>query len=149
MEKTLIENNSFPAAPKMHKFEDKILRLFSFGEKRKASKLIEKHLEEGNIISNKQLLMFVLEPSGMTVAHKLALQGIKLSDPEVLTLKGEDRSKENATLGHSGCSVAYIMARMGHSFNDPSILRLGSEDGRASVAHAMAEKGCKFEDKDI
>jgi hypothetical protein len=134
---------------KTSKFEQRILALISLNECRKASSLIEKYLTEGNSISNFQILKFILEPSGMTVAHKMAHLGFNFTDPEILRLKGEDRSSLNAVFGHSGCSVAYILAKRNQTFKDPSILSLGSEDRRATVAHAMALKGHKFDDPSI
>lgn len=144
LETSLLKPNS-----KTLKFEEKILRLFGSGDKRRASNLIEQHLSEKNLISNIDVLKFILEPSGMTVAHKMAHLGFNFTDPEILRLKGEDRSKFNAVFGHNGCSVAYILAKRSHIFSDPTILALGREDNRSTVAHAMAQKGHKFDDKSI
>lgn len=131
------------------KFEEKVLRLIAQNEKRKASSLIEKHLSAENLITHPDVLKFVLEPSGMTVAHKMAHLGYGFADEEILKLKGEDRSKLNAIYGHNACSVAFILAKKGHSFTDPAILSLGSEDKRSTVAHAMALKGSVFTDHSV
>lgn len=145
----MLENSSEKVDSKILNFEEKILKLIASGDKRKASNLIEKHLESKNIIQNKDVLRFVLEPSGMTVAHKMAHLSHTFIDPEILSLKGEDRSSLNAILGHNACTVAYILAKRGHTFSDKNILSLGSEEKKSTVAHAMALKGHKFEDKDI
>ena len=131
------------------RFEEKITRLISSGEKRKASNLIEKEIEEGRSQYSNALLKVILEPSGMTVAHKLALKGHEFTDFEILSLTGEDRSKQNSVYGHNGCSVAFILAKKGQKFSDPNVLKLGSEKGLSTVAHAMAAQGFTFDDKDI
>lgn len=145
----MLENSSEKIDSKILKFEEKVLKLISSGDRRKASNLIEKHLESKNIIQNKEVLKFILEPSGMTVAHKMAHLGYTFDDAEILSLKGEDRSSLNAILGHNACTVAFILAKKGHIFSDKTILALGSEDNRTTVAHAMALKGFNFQDKDI
>ena len=144
-----MEKQNLKQESKVIRFEEKILKLISSGEKRKASNQIEKFLEEKNVINNKEVLSFILEPSGMTVAHKMAFLGCTFQDEEILKLRGEDRSKENALYGHNGCSVAFILAKKGQTFVNPEILCLGSELKRSSVAHAMAAKGYKFSDMSI
>lgn len=91
----------------------------------------------------------ILEPSGMTVAHKMALNGHVFHDFEILSLKGEDRSKQNAVFGHNGCTVAFILAKKGIEFTDPAIQALGKDEGRATVAHAMAAHKHKITDENI
>lgn len=145
----MLENISDKVDSKILKFEEKILKLVASGDKRKASNLIEKHLESKNIIQNKDVLKFVLEPSGMTVAHKMAHLGFSFNDSEILKLTGEDRSHINSIFGHNACSVAFILAKKGFTFTDPSILTLGSENNRTTVAHAMAAKGYTFSEKEI
>lgn len=145
----LLEKDKTKQHTSILKFEEKVLKLIFSGDKRKASNLIEKHLSDGNPITSTNLLKFILEPSGMTVAHKMAHLGYSFADVEILKLKGEDRSKANAIYGHNACSVAFILAKKGHSFSDPQILSLGSEDNRSTVAHAMALKGFVFTDKSI
>jgi len=136
-------------SPRSQQFEKKISRLITKSELRKASNLLEEYIESGNSIYNKELLSFVLEPSGMTVAHLLAHNGVNFDDNEILKLKGVDRSNENALFGHNGVSVAFVLAKQGFVFKDKDIQKLGSEDGRATVAHAMAQKGYVFEDVEI
>lgn len=145
----MLESSPIKIDSKTFKFEEKILKLIASDDKRKASNLIDKHLAERNSIQNIAVLKFIMEPSGMTVAHKMAYLDFNFTDTEILSLKGEDRSKLNAVLGHNGCSVAFILAKKGHTFSDPTILSLGSEDHRSTVAHAMALKGYKFDDKSI
>ncbi|MAE22019.1 MAG: hypothetical protein CMK92_06260 [Pseudomonas sp.] len=130
-------------------FETRVQNLILKGDKRKASNLLEEHISQNKPITEKEILKFTLEPSGMTVAHKLAHRGDKITDKEILMLCGEDRSKENSLYGHSGCSVAYIMAKKGHSFSDKDILKLGSENNKSTVAHAMASHGHFFEDLEV
>ena len=131
------------------RLENRIKNLISKGERKKASKLIEDAIDIGEQFTEVELLQFILEPSGMTVAHKLALQGISFDNSTILSLKGEDRSSNNIAFGHNGCSVAFILAKKGLQFIEPEIQTLGSEDGRSTVAHAMAEQGHKFSNKEI
>ena len=63
---SMLETSLLKTDPKTLKFEEKILRLFGSGDKRKASNLIEKHLSEKNLISNTDVLKFILEPSGVS-----------------------------------------------------------------------------------
>ena len=130
-------------------FEKKISSIISKKEIKKASSLLEEYIDSGNIIQNKNLLKFILEPSGMTVAHLLAHNSVNFSDPEILKLKGIDRSQENAIFGHNGVSVAFILAKKGFFFEDREIQLLGSEENRATVAHAMANNGYIFKNPDI
>lgn len=134
---------------KIKSFETRIQNLILKGDKRKASNLLEDYISKGGQLTNKDILKFILEPSGMTVAHKLAHRGDKIIDKEILMLNGEDRSKENSLYGHSGCSVAFIMAKKGHFFTDIEILKLGSETGKSTVAHAMAASGYNFHENEI
>jgi len=130
-------------------FETRIQNLILNGDKRKASNLLEDHISQGYPVNEKKILKFILEPSGMTVAHKLAHRGDKLTNKEIFMLCGENRTKENSLYGHSGCSVAFIMAKKGHSFTDYDILKLGNEDKKTTVAHVMASHGFKFDDISI
>jgi hypothetical protein len=91
----------------------------------------------------------LLEPSGMTVAHKMALSGHVFKDSEILSLKGEDRSKQNAVFGHNGCSVAFILAKKGIRFDDPATQSLGANEGRSTVAHAMAAHKHEITDENV
>lgn len=131
------------------KLEERLLSSLKKGKPRVVAKQIETHLQKGGSFQNKELLAAILEPSGMTVAHQLAFNGIEIEDPDILSLKGEDRSEKNAALGHNGCTVAYILAKKGYEFRDPKILMLGNEEGKSTVAHAMAQQGHAFEDQEI
>ena len=137
----------------LKKIEQKILRLYSQGKKRTASNLAVKHIRDGAVFTDKNLLTKIVEPYGHTVAHQMAFQGVNFKDISILKLTGEDRfgdyGKGKNILGHNGCSVAFVLAGKGYFFEDKSIQKLGSEKNVMSVAHAMAKKGYKFTDKDI
>jgi hypothetical protein len=140
--------SSFAEKKSLINLENKIKKLISKNDKKKASRLIEQSIENSVKFEDKEILRFILEPSGMTVAHRMALKGYTFKDPLILSLKGENRSDRNI-IGHNGCAVAYFLAKKGFTFEEPSILKLGTEDGRSTVAHAMAEKGHKIKVKEI